>query len=201
MQSSCTLSMRAAAEGLLAGFATMDRDMADHCRRGSGVAGGLARAAGLSVREITITEVAGLLHDIGKFRVPARILRKPGPLTPGERSLIQEHSEMGSEIVSRVGALRSFAAAVPHPHERWDGTGYPGRLAGEEIPFVARIIAVVDAWDAMVQPRGYAPTRSIEEARAEILRGAGSQFDPALAELFVHEVVDERVDRALLMAA
>jgi len=180
----------AAAEGLLAGFETVDREMAGHCRRVSAISVRLAAAVGIAEPERSEVLIAGLLHDVGKFGVPSSILRKPGPLSPGERSLVQEHSQAGAEIVGRVATLRSLAPIVAHHHERWDGTGYPARLGGEAIPLPARIIALADSWDAMVQPRGYAPTRSTDEAREEILRGAGTQFDPGLARIFVHAVID-----------
>jgi len=183
-------TMFAAAEGLLAGFESVDREMAEHCRRVSRLAGRLAAAAGLSKRTCMDFEIAGLLHDVGKFAVPPTILRKPAPLSPGERSLVEEHSQTGADIVGRIGPLQEFAPLVAHHHERWDGAGYPARLAAEEIPLAARAIAIVDAYDAMTQQRGYAPVRSTGEARQEILRCAGSQFDPALATVFVHGVID-----------
>lgn len=190
MDSACIRTRLAAAQGLLAGFETVDREMADHCRRVSTLAARLAVASGLDATGVAEVEIAGLIHDVGKFRVPARILHKPGPLSPGERSLIQEHSEVGAEIVGRIGPLRDFSPLVAHHHERWDGTGYPARLEGEAIPFASRAIAIADAFDAMVQERGYAPVRTVDQARAEILRGAGSQFDPTLARLFVDAVID-----------
>lgn len=175
----------AAAEGLLAGFETIDHDMAAHCRRVSVLAERLGAAVGLDAAARTEVKIAGLLHDVGKFGVPASILRKPGPLSPGERSLVEEHSQAGADIVARVAELRHFAEIVAHHHERWDGRGYPARIGGAAIPLPSRIIAIADTWDAMVQPRGYAPTRTPLEAQREILRCAGTQFDPELARLFV----------------
>lgn len=194
-------TMLAAAEGLLAGFETIDECMADHCRRVSSISAKLASAAGYSEPECVEMEIAGLLHDVGKFSIPSTILRKPGPLSPGERSLIQEHSQAGAEIVSRIGSLQGFATVIAHHHERWDGAGYPARLAGEAIPLASRVIALADSWDAMVQPRGYAPTRLLNDARREILRCAGSQFDPTLARIFVHAIVDEIEEPTLAWAA
>lgn len=192
---------RAAAEGLLAGFETVDREMAAHCRRVSALAARLAQAAGFSQDACAEFEVSGLLHDVGKFGIPQSILKKPGPLSPGERSLVEEHSQTGAEIVARVGSLQTFAPIVAHHHERWDGAGYPCGIGGCEIPTAARAIAIADAWDAMVQPRGYAPTRAHEEARKEILRCAGTQFDPALAQVFVECVIDALDDGRAAIAA
>ncbi len=183
-------TMLAAAEGLLAGFEVMDQEMAGHCRRVSSLATKLASAAGLPARACVEIEIAGLVHDVGKFAVPQRILRKPAKLTPGERSLVEEHSQAGAEIVGRVAPLQWLAPWVAHHHERWDGRGYPAGLAGEEIPLASRAIAIADAFDAMTEPRGYAPVRSRDEARLEILRCAGSQFDPSLVAVFVHAVID-----------
>lgn len=197
-----TRTMLAAAEGLLAGFESIDREMAGHCRRVSALATRLASAAGLPPRACVEFEVAGLLHDVGKFTVPQTILRKPAPLSPGERSLVEEHSQTGAEIVERIVPLQWLAPWVAHHHERWDGTGYPARLAGDEIPLASRAIAIVDAFDAMTEPRGYAPVRTRDEAREEILRGAGTQFDPALTTVFVREVLtDDRRESAALSAA
>lgn len=199
-----TGTMLAAAEGLLAGFEAVDREMAEHCRRVGRLAGRLAAAAGFSEAQCLEFEIAGLLHDVGKFGVPTTILRKPAPLSPGERSLVEEHSQAGADIVARIGPLQEFAPVVAHHHERWDGAGYPGRLAAEEIPLPARAIAIVDAFDAMTRTRGYAPVRSLVEARREILRCAGTQFDPALAVVFVREIIDagneESQDQSLAAA-
>lgn len=185
-----TRTMLAAAEGLLAGFETLDREMAGHCRRVSALATRLASAAGLPGRACVEFEVAGLLHDVGKFTVPPSILRKPAPLSPGERSLVEEHSQTGADLVERIRPLEWLAPWVAHHHERWDGRGYPAGLAGEQIPLASRAIAIADAYDAMTEPRGYAPVRTRIEAREEILRCAGSQFDPSLAAVFVHGVLD-----------
>ncbi|MBM4112172.1 MAG: HD domain-containing protein [Phycisphaerae bacterium] len=198
-----TRTMLAAAEGLLAGFETIDLEMACHCRRVSALASRLAAAAGLPGQACVEIEIAGLLHDVGKFTVPPRILGKPGPLSPGERSLIEEHSRTGAEIVGRIAPLQWLAPWVAHHHERWDGTGYPAELSADEIPLASRAIAIVDAFDAMTEPRSYAPIRTREQAAEEILRSAGTQFDPVLASIFVHAVLeeDEGSDRALAAAA
>jgi HD-GYP domain-containing protein (c-di-GMP phosphodiesterase class II) len=123
-------------------------------------------------------EFGFLLHDIGKVAIPDYILFKPEPLHAEERTLMRRHAVIGHEIVNAVPFLSDAAQIVRHHHERWDGSGYPDGLAGEEIPLLARIFAVVDALDAMTTDRPYSPTISLDRARAEIAAKAGTQFDP-----------------------
>jgi ribonuclease P protein subunit RPR2 len=132
-------------------------------------------------------EFGFLLHDVGKVAIPDGILHKPQPLAAAERTLMRRHAVIGYEIVSDITFLAEAAKIVRSHHERWDGSGYPDGLSGEEIPLAARIFAVVDALDAMTTDRPYRPGASLEHARAEIEKGSGTQFDPAvvavLAEL------------------
>jgi diguanylate cyclase (GGDEF)-like protein len=132
--------------------------------------------------------IASLLHDVGKIGISERILLKPGPLTPEERRAIELHPRIGFRLVHQVPALEGVAPAVLHHHERWDGTGYPDRLAGDEIPLEARVIGVADSFSAMTADRPYRDPLSVEEACAELQRCAGSQFDPHVVSLFVEEV-------------
>jgi putative nucleotidyltransferase with HDIG domain len=129
----------------------------------------------------------GLLHDIGKIGVPDLILNKPGVLTPEERAEIENHPTVGWEIVRQAPSLRGALAIVRHHHERVDGTGYPERLKGEEIPFEARIAAVADVWDALTSDRAYRPAWPTERALAMMVAGRGTHFAPdvldALLEL------------------
>jgi len=129
--------------------------------------------------------LAGWLHDVGKVAVPDHILNKPGPLTDDEWEIMREHVVIGEHLVRQVPELADAASGVRHHHERWDGTGYPDRLRGEEIPLAARIIAVVDAYSAMTSPRVYSKARSTFAAVAELERCAGSHFDPAVVAAFV----------------
>lgn len=129
-----------------------------------------------------------LLHDVGKLGISERILLKPSGLTPAEYAAIQQHPRIGYRLVEQVPALRSIAPAVLYHHERFDGGGYPSGLAGEQIPLTARIIAVADSYSAMTQARPYREPMSSEEACEELVRGAGTQYDPAVAEAFVEEV-------------
>ena len=129
---------------------------------------------------------AGMLHDIGKVVIPDRILKKPGRLESGEYSLMTQHPLLGFDLIGRwVEESAVVSAAVFEHHERWDGQGYPKGKKGEEISYIGRIVAIVDAYSAMTLDRTYHRGRSMEEALLEIERGEGSQFDPILAERFI----------------
>ncbi len=142
----------------------------------------IARRLGLPAEQITDVERAGLLHDIGKIGTPESILLKPEKLTDEEFSVMTEHSAMSGHIVEAVPFLAGLTPVIRGHHERWDGSGYPDGLAGERIPLLARVLAVADAFDAMTSERPYRTPISVEVARAELVRCAGSQFDPAVVE-------------------
>lgn len=127
---------------------------------------------------------AALLHDLGKLRVPRSVLLKPGPLTPAERAQVHRHPVWSARLARALGASGPVLAALLAHHERWDGQGYPHGLPGEAVPLLARLLAVVDAFDAMTSLRPYAAVRTPGEALAELERGAGSHFDPQLAPAF-----------------
>ncbi len=129
-----------------------------------------------------------LLHDVGKIGISERILLKPAALTPEEYSVMQLHPRIGYHLIRQIPALEAIAPAILHHHERFDGTGYPGRLRGETIPIEARIIAVADSFNAMTTPRPYREPVSVEHACTELERCAGQQFDPEVVTLFVAEV-------------
>jgi hypothetical protein len=132
------------------------------------------------------TEYAARLHDIGKIAVPKEIINKPGPLDADEWRLMHQHTVEGERMLTRVGgALSEVGAIVRGSHERWDGSGYPDGLAGEAIPIEARIVACCDAFDAMTTERSYRPALPRQVAIAELREGAGSQFDPAVAEALI----------------
>jgi HD-GYP domain-containing protein (c-di-GMP phosphodiesterase class II) len=156
----------------------------------------LAQACKLSPTQQETARVAGLLHDVGKIGIPTEILQKRGPLTPEERTLVNMHPEMGKQIVSGLGGLERTVPAVLWHHERWDGAGYPHGLSGEKIPVLARIMSVVDSFDAMRRNRPYRDCMSIETALQEVHNGAGGQFDPAIANTFI-----EMIDREPALAA
>ena len=125
-------------------------------------------------------EEAALVHDAGKLRVPARILRRAGPLSTGEWALVRRHPQWGAELVSDVRGLDRHADAVYAHHEHWGGGGYPTGCAGTDIPLAARIITACDAYDAMTTERQHAPQRSSGQALAELRACAGRQFDPVV---------------------
>jgi diguanylate cyclase (GGDEF)-like protein len=127
--------------------------------------------------------LAAILHDVGKIAVPEAVLRKPEPLTPAERALVERHPDAGADMVARIEGLEGLAPWVRHSHEHVDGSGYPAGLAGEEIPLEARILAVADAFDAMTSARPYSAALPVDDALAELRRCAGRQFDAACVEL------------------
>lgn len=147
----------------------------------------VAEQLGLRARNVRIIETAALLHDIGKIGSEfSRILRQKGPLTSEQRELIRSHPDRGVEIIQSVRALdEQVLACVRHHHERFDGTGYPAGLAGEEIPLGARVIMVSDTIDAMLTARPYRGALPVAVVRAELLKCAGSQFDPQIVRAFL----------------
>ena len=156
-----------------------------HGARVSALAEPVALRLGWERERVRTLRTAAPLHDIGKVKVRPQVLSKPGPLTPEERLEIQRHPQAGAQLVL---PLRRFHDALPYVlfhHERWDGGGYPAGLSGRGIPAEARILAVADSFDAMISERAYRRALSHEEALAEVERGAGTQFDPVVAELFV----------------
>jgi diguanylate cyclase (GGDEF)-like protein/putative nucleotidyltransferase with HDIG domain len=145
----------------------------------------LGRRTGLDVDELAILRTAGLLHDIGKIGIPDDILRKPGRLTPYEYEIVKQHVALGNLIVRDLPEIDRVRAGVRHHHERWDGNGYIDKLAGAEIPLVARILSVGDAFSAMTTTRPYRKALSVQQALDELRAAAGSQLDPTLVAEFV----------------
>jgi putative nucleotidyltransferase with HDIG domain len=143
---------------------------------------------GLDRVELLELELAALLHDVGKLRVPREILRKPGALSQSERRLMRNHPVWGAELVSGVPGLQAVALIVRHHHERVDGSGYPSRLSGVRIPVASRIMAVCDAYGAMTEERPYREERTPREALGELRAKAGNQFDPAVVDALEAEV-------------
>ena len=159
-----------------------DHGISTHSYNVSDLATAIAIEMGLDTRQIFDISTSALLHDIGKIAIPDALLQKSEPLSTNERALIQQHAELGAQILEVSSALRHLMPAIRHHHERWDGTGYPDDLAGEAIPLEARIISVAEAYDSMLTHRPYSAARSARAALAELQRCAGSQFDPAVVQ-------------------
>jgi diguanylate cyclase (GGDEF)-like protein/putative nucleotidyltransferase with HDIG domain len=168
----------AAMESLSATVDARDSYTAGHSRRVQQLSLAIGRELGLSQAELDLLGHAALFHDIGKLAIPDAILLKPASLTPEEWALMQRHAEEGARIIDRLGFLQDAVPAIRHHHERFDGTGYPDRVTGEEIPLGARIIHVADALDSMLTTRIYRAARPVGEALAEVKAKAGSQFCP-----------------------
>ncbi|MBI2159273.1 MAG: response regulator [Candidatus Rokubacteria bacterium] len=156
-----------------------------HSTRVSLYTGELASVMGMPPGDVVMFSRAGMLHDLGKLVILDNILRKPRQLTEEEFELIRSHPVVGDKILKPLRFLSCEAKAVRHHHERYDGKGYPDSLKGEDIPLIARVVTVADAFDAMTSDRPYRDRRPLEAAVEEILRGAGTQFDPVAAEAFV----------------
>ena len=172
-------------------------DLDEHLRSVASLAVLLARRAGVEGEELDVVARAAELHDVGKIAIPERVLRKRGALTAVERELIRNHTVVGERILASAPAMVPVARLVRSSHERWDGDGYPDRLKGEEIPLGSRIIAVCDAFDAMVSKKPYRRSLESSEALRELCRCAGTQFDPALVDLFCKHVQPQVGDWAV----
>ena len=159
-----------------------------HCCRVGRKARLLARSMGLDEYQQTILEFSGLFHDIGKVGIADNVLLKPGRLDDEEMNLIKEHPRMSAEIIEKFVDERFFQLLLPGircHHEKFDGSGYPFNIEGERIPLAARIIAVVDAMDAMTHTRTYRQALSISEAKRELLNYSGSQFDKNIVRIYL----------------
>jgi hypothetical protein len=162
-----------------------------HLQRVNGYALEVGRRLGLGQRDLELLEIASALHDVGKIGIPEPILNKPGPLDEEEWEAMRRHPEIGARLLSSLEGLREAAPLVLHHQERWDGrtsgpfAGYPAGLRGEEIPLGARIIAVVDSFDAMTTDRPYRRALPETEARRVLVAGRGAQFDPRVVDIFL----------------
>ena len=178
-----------AAASLAKAVDARDTYTGSHSTRVAELSAWIAHRLGLDREHIELTRLAGSLHDLGKLAIPEEILRKPGPLTDPERLVLQRHPEIGHRMLESLG-VDPVAEWVLHHHERWDGTGYPERLHGEEIPLGARIIFVADAYDAMTSDRAYRGRLTPREAIEELERCSGTQFDPEIVAAFARELVN-----------
>lgn len=164
-----------------------DASTAGHSRRVATLARELALRLGVPPEDAEVIERAGLVHDLGKLALDPAILRKPGPLTEEEWAQVRRHPVQGAAVVARFAAFGEGHHLVRHHHEAWDGSGYPDRLAGEAIPFGARILAVADTFDVITNGRPYRAALPIANARAILCDGAGRQWDPrVVAALCAH---------------
>ena len=178
------------------------RDAGPRRRRARGRAArarvGVAELAELVGRELGLPEslqgdlrLAGLLHDVGTIAVAGAVLSKPGPLDEEEWVLLREHPSIGADMVARIPGLARTQLAIRHHHERFDGEGYPDRLAGESIPMAARVLAAVDAYTAMTEIRPYRDARDRAEALEELRRNAGTQLDPTVVDALCRVLAGE----------
>lgn len=159
-------------------------DLHGHVHRVSDLAVDLGSGLGLKDDELDCLALAGVLHDVGKIHMDPMILGKPGPLDDGEKDLMQRHPELGFAMTRNRLDPRVSEAILYH-HERFDGKGYPFGLTGTAIPILSRIVLVADAFDAMTSSRAYQPALPIDFAISEILRNSGTQFDPAVVDIFI----------------
>jgi diguanylate cyclase (GGDEF)-like protein/putative nucleotidyltransferase with HDIG domain len=180
-----------AAASLAKAVDARDAYTGSHSERVSDLAARIAARLGVDREQVELTRLAASLHDLGKLAIPEEILRKPGPLSETERLVLERHPQIGYRMLESLG-VDPVADWVLHHHERWDGSGYPDALGGEDIPLGARIIFVADAYDAMTSDRVYRGRLTDDEAIAELARCSGTQFDPEIVAALADELgIDE----------
>lgn len=172
--------------GLLAAVEAKDTYTKGHSERVARHALAIGQALGLSPEELRALFCAAILHDIGKIAIPCEVLRKPGPLDDEQYALVKTHAARGAEMLEGIPGLTEIVPVIYHHHEWYDGRGYPDGIAGEQIPLASRIIAVADAYDAMVSERPYRPPLGPHAAVDELKRASGTQFDPAVVAAFLN---------------
>ncbi|MEX2542772.1 MAG: HD-GYP domain-containing protein [Trueperaceae bacterium] len=177
--------LRPEVRALIVATEAKDRYTAGHMQRVAAYAVRLGRALGLEPEELRVLAQAAVVHDVGKIEIPDAVLNKPGKLDDSEFDLIRSHPDVGVRIGEALGMHRSELEVIRHHHERWDGGGYPARLAGEAIPRLARVLAVVDVYDALTSDRSYRPAWSAERAARHVEAESGEAFDPACAAAWV----------------
>ena len=186
-------SYRSSLDALANAVAAKDDETNGHCRRVVQYAMLIGRELGLGAKLMQQLEWGALLHDIGKIAVPDAILKKPGPLTDDEWTVMREHPYMGYLMIKDIEFLKEGRDVILHHHERMDGRGYPHGLAGTEIPMLARIFAIADTFDAITSDRPYRKAQSIEMARDEIRKHSGVQFCDACVAAFLRIPHEELV--------
>ena len=162
-----------------------DQETEGHSRRVTEMAVAIAVKMGVPEDDLVDIRRGALLHDIGKMGIPDEILKKPGPLTAVERAIMEQHTNNARHVLGEVGYLAAAMDIPLYHHEKWDGSGYPNGLSGDDIPLAARIFAVVDVWDALINDQYYRPAWPAAKARAHISQQAGRHFDPAVVEAFL----------------
>ena len=177
-----------AAESLAKAVDERDAYTGSHSQRVGDYSARIARRLGADEPAVELTRLAGNLHDLGKLAIPEEVLRKPEALSDAERLMLERHPQIGYRMLESLG-VQPVAEWVLHHHERWDGAGYPNRLAGDKIPLGARIIFVADAFDAMTSDRAYRQAMPQRDALAELERCAGSQFDPTVVRALADELL------------
>ncbi len=176
-------------EGWIFGLELRDFETRRHAHRVTEMSVEMAEAMGIDESDIMYLRWGALLHDIGKIGVPDNILLKPGPLTPEEWKIMRQHTTYAFEMLSRVSFLGPAIEIPYYHHEKWDGTGYPNGLKGEQIPLSARIFAVVDVWDALNSKRPYREESWSKEKIIEYIRAqSGKHFDPKVVEMFLRHI-------------
>ena len=173
---------------LIGAVEVKDRYTHGHSRRVAELSSKIGMRLELEPEELRGLHQGACLHDVGKISVPDQILNKPDELTDEEWEEIKRHPVVGWDLAQRAPSLRDSLAAIRHHHERWDGTGYPDRLEGIDIPLAGRIVGVADVWDALTSDRAYRPAWDPERAIEHIATGAGSLFDPLCVEAFLNVV-------------
>ena len=180
--------------GLANALEAKDEYTRGHSDRVAALARRLALEAGVTVRQADVIAQSGLLHDLGKIGVPEHVLRKPGPLSEEEWAVMRRHPVTGSQIVAPLEFFADGALIVRHHHEREDGSGYPDGLAGETIPFGARVVAVADVYDALTSERPYRRALTHDEALERLAAEAGRTLDARLTRLFTDTVAHAHSD-------
>lgn len=178
-------------EALANALEAKDEYTSDHARSIVDMSLEVGARLGMSVKESKKLEMGALFHDIGKIGIPSDILLKPGPLTDEETAVMRTHPELGERILAPIERLEEVRPIVRSCHEHYDGSGYPDKKAGEEIPLESRIILVCDAFDAMTTDRPYRSRLSVEEARRRLVESSGRQFDPRIVEIFLAILDDD----------
>jgi len=181
-------------ETLVGALEAKDPYIGEHLRAVSRLAVRIGRQMSLSQEQIEALANGALLHDLGKIGIPDQILHKPGRLTDDEYELIKRHPVMGAEIITPIKELAQAVPVIKHHHERFDGKGYPDALLGEDIPLMARVVSLADAFDSMTRSRPYGYDISQEAALEEIENNSGTQFDPRIVSALL-QVVGNIEDR------